>query len=125
MGNDGGGIGNGGTLTVTNSTVAGIGGSSPMSTIAVNNSTIVGDAFGGVQEASSKATLANALIRGSCTNIVTSLGYNLESTGNTCGFDQPTDQVNVNADDLKLGPLADNGGPSRRTRFCLAALPST
>jgi hypothetical protein len=30
----------------------------------------------------------------------------------SCGFDQPTDQVNVSAEDLKLGPLADNGGPT-------------
>jgi hypothetical protein len=39
-------------------------------------------------------------------------GGNIESPGDTCGFDQPTDQVNVSADDLKLGPLADNGGPT-------------
>jgi hypothetical protein len=42
----------------------------------------------------------------------TSLGYNIESPGNTCGFDQVGDQANVSADDLKLGPLQDNGGPT-------------
>jgi hypothetical protein len=39
-------------------------------------------------------------------------GHNIESPGNTCGFDQPTDQVNVSAEQLKLGPLQDNGGPT-------------
>jgi len=32
-------------------------------------------------------------------------GYNICSPGDNCGFDQPTDQVNVSAGDLKLGPL--------------------
>ena len=39
-------------------------------------------------------------------------GYNIESPGDTCGFDQATDQVNVTTEDLSLGPLADNGGPT-------------
>ena len=43
---------------------------------------------------------------------IVSNGYNIESPGNSCGFDQPTDQVNVSADDLMLGPLQDNGGPT-------------
>jgi hypothetical protein len=41
-----------------------------------------------------------------------STGGNLESAGHTCGFDQGTDQVDVSPDDLNLGPLADNGGPT-------------
>jgi hypothetical protein len=44
---------------------------------------------------------------------ITSLGYNIESPRDTCGFDQPTDQVNVTAEQLKLGALADNGGPTQ------------
>jgi hypothetical protein len=43
---------------------------------------------------------------------VTSGDFNIESPGSTCGFDQPSDQVNVSADDLSLGPLQDNGGPT-------------
>jgi hypothetical protein len=39
-------------------------------------------------------------------------GGNIESPGDTCGFDQTGDQVSVSADDLKLGPLQDNGGPT-------------
>jgi hypothetical protein len=44
--------------------------------------------------------------------VITSGGGNIESPGDTCGFDQPTDLVNVTAEQLKLGPLADNGGPT-------------
>jgi hypothetical protein len=40
--------------------------------------------------------------------IVHSAGYNLDS-GNSCGFNQSTDKINT---DPKLGPLADNGGPT-------------
>jgi hypothetical protein len=34
------------------------------------------------------------------------------SAGDTCGFDQATDQVNVSPEALRLGALADNGGPT-------------
>jgi hypothetical protein len=58
------------------------------------------------------------LIDGACTQpegadaTWTSNGYNIESPGDTCGFDQEGDQVDVSADDLKLGELADNDGPT-------------
>jgi len=39
---------------------------------------------------------------------IQSNGYNLDSE-NSCGFNQPTDQVNT---DPLLGPLQDNGGPT-------------
>jgi hypothetical protein len=39
-----------------------------------------------------------------------SLGYNIESPGDTCGFDQTGDQTSV--PDPMLGPLQDNGGPT-------------
>jgi predicted outer membrane repeat protein len=46
-----------------------------------------------------------------CNNHVTSNGHNLEddATGQ-CGFTGPGDQINT---DPKLGPLADNGGPTQ------------
>ena len=107
----GAGISNAGTMTLTNSTVSdnwsvGQGGilnhSSTQppytnSTITVTNSTVSGNAAAG----------------GDCVgSAVTSGGHNLESPGDTCGFEQPTDQVNVSVDDLNLGPLQDNGGPT-------------
>ena len=61
-------------------------------------------------------TLASTIVDGSCDRDVASdilsNGYNIESPDNTCGFDQEGDQVNVSTDDLNLGPLADNGGPT-------------
>jgi hypothetical protein len=57
-------------------------------------------------------SVRGSVIIGHCDVEVVSDGYNIESPGDTCGFDQGTDQVNVSADDLKLGPLADNGGPT-------------
>ena len=60
----------------------------------------------------SDAAIANTLIDGDCEiDSTLSQGYNIESPGDTCGFDG-TDLVNVSADQLKLGELADNGGPT-------------
>jgi hypothetical protein len=39
-------------------------------------------------------------------------GYNIEVGGDSCGFDATGDQINVSAEALNLGPLADNGGPT-------------
>jgi hypothetical protein len=103
----------GGTLTLTNSTVTGDGvGILNTATLTLTNSTVAGDSDG-IFNAGGTLTLTNSLVDGGCylegpDN--TSNGYNIESPGDTCGFDQLTDQVNVSADDLKLGPLQDNGG---------------
>ncbi len=43
---------------------------------------------------------------------LTSAGGNVESPGDTCGLTDPTDQTNVGAAALALGPLQDNGGPT-------------
>jgi hypothetical protein len=58
----------------------------------------------------------NSII-GSCVNsagaAAPSGGGNVESPGDTCLFNDPTDQVNVSALDLDLDVLADNGGPTK------------
>jgi hypothetical protein len=46
---------------------------------------------------------------------IVSDGHNIESPGDTCGFDQPTDQVNVARERLKLDRQADNNGGATRT----------
>jgi hypothetical protein len=66
--------------------------------------------------------IAHTLIDGECTNTCLGIasnatwvfhGYNIESPDDTCGFDPDgTDQVNVTAEQLNLGPLQDNGGPT-------------
>jgi hypothetical protein len=59
-------------------------------------------------------TSTNTIIDGVCGEnwMPVSNGYNIESPGNTCGFDQSTDKFNVSASSLKLAPLGLNGGPT-------------
>jgi hypothetical protein len=89
-----GGIWNGEPATLTNCTVSGN----------------TGDFAGGIYN-EGDLTLMSTLIDGECggPTDITSNGYNIESPGDTCGFDPDgTDLVNV--PDAMLGPLADNGG---------------
>jgi hypothetical protein len=119
----GGGIANTGTLTLTDSTVSGNtateGGGiwNGIGTLTLANSTVARNIAGygsGISASSEGAlTLINTLIDNDCEGKApTSGGGNLESPGDTCGFDQPTDQVNVSAGALALGPLQGNGGPT-------------
>jgi hypothetical protein len=120
---EGGGIRNEGTMTMTNSTVSGNtsdrdGGGiihARDGTLTIVNSTVSGNTamLGGTAIAvEGTMILTNTLIDGTCTNSVTSNGHNIESPGNTCGFDQTGDQVSVTTEQLNLGPLAANGGPT-------------
>jgi hypothetical protein len=67
---------------------------------------------GGIGGQPGQFTVTSSLIQGECAAGITSYGYNIESPGNTCGFEQTGDQVGVSTDELKLGPLQDNGGPT-------------
>jgi hypothetical protein len=82
------------------------------STIAANTATGRGDAVGVFY--GHGPTAINTLIEGDCSfafaSLFTSNGHNLESPSHTCGLSHPTDHVSVS--DLRLGPLADNGGPT-------------
>jgi len=107
--NLGGGIVNGGWMSIINSSVSG-------------NSADSGDAiaiYSWRSCADVYTEIANTLIEGDCDHTTfgsnlpwVSNGHNIESPGDTCGFNQDTDQVNVTAEQLNLGPLADNGGPT-------------
>ena len=117
----GGAIANLGTLTMTNSTVSDNANGGVWNIVdgiaTIVSSTVTDDGDNIVQVGLNPAlTVINSLVTGCLhtSGTVSSGGHNidLESSGNTCGFDQPTDQVNVSADDLKLGPLQDNGGPT-------------
>jgi len=124
-GESGGGIyvGHSGTLTVTNSTLSGnttqsCGGAIDVDgMVTVTSSTIMGntsnDCGGGLFNQGS-LSLASTIVSGNtandCDGEVSSYGYNLESPGDTCGLDGEGDQTGVPADQLRLGPLADNGG---------------
>ena len=108
-------------LTITNSTISGNTGgaiSNTSGTVMLRNATVSGGISSGtVGEVSSTVTAAT-LIDGVCVQegdgvTWTSNGYNLESPGDTCGFDPDKgDQINVSTDDLNLGALANNGGPT-------------
>ena len=112
-------------LTMVNSTVSGnrgdrVGGIQVHGMAILTSSTVSGNRSGessdifDLNSLGGTLTMTNTLVDGACKTFrnVVSNGYNIESPGDTCDFDQPTDQVNVSADDLKLGPLQDNGGPT-------------
>ena len=113
------------TLTVTNSTVslntARYGGgieNQADGLLTLTNSTVSGNAApngGGIYNVDGgELTASGTLINNDCLgDPALPGGHNIESPGDTCGFDQGTDLVNVSVDDLKLGPLQDNGGPTQ------------
>jgi predicted outer membrane repeat protein len=117
----GGGIANSGTLTLTNSTVSGnsalefgggIAGDGPLT---LTNCTLSENDAGmgsAIFMLADIATVRNTLVDGDCAGATTtSLGYNIESPNDTCGFDpEGTDLVSVPGP--VLGPLQDNGGPT-------------
>jgi hypothetical protein len=102
-----------GAATVINSTFSdnedfGIAGN-----ITVVNSTIVGsNAVADRPDENEAPIVRGTVISGACEAGVVSGGYNIESPGNICGFDQEGDQVDVTEGQLNLGPLQDNGGPT-------------
>jgi choice-of-anchor A domain-containing protein len=110
-GTGGGAIFNiGGTTTVTNSTFAnnrGTGGGAAISSSDTNNIKSTIKVQGSIFANNSDVTCINF---GS--NSITDLGYNL-STDGSCNFTAIGSVNNVSAADLKLGPLADNGGPTQ------------
>jgi hypothetical protein len=78
-------------------------------TVAGNESSEGGSIY--VSNPSLTRVVRNTLVEGSCGGeALESQGYNLESPGDTCGFDQTGDQSDVAPGALNLGPLEDNGG---------------
>ena len=71
---------------------------------------------GSIRNLRGTVTLTNTLVDDDCQvserPSIVSHGYNIESPGDTCGFDQAGDQSGVTAEQLNLGPLQDNGGPT-------------
>ena len=124
-GGEGGGIySEGGVVSLVNSTVSGNtaqdwgGGVFATGTLYVTSSTVSGNTApwaGGI--VGRDVLFTNSVVVGDCTprwsgesaTSFTSFGYNIESPGNTCGFDQTTDLFDVTAAELNLGPLQDNG----------------
>jgi predicted outer membrane repeat protein len=92
------------------------------STLSDNDATSAGSAVALSYSSSMvvKTTLVNAGSSAVATcsgnlNAIASLGYNLESPSSSClggTLPDPTDQFNVSAGALNLGPLQSNGGPT-------------
>jgi hypothetical protein len=94
----GGGIYNGSSLSINNSTLSG-------------NSAPSGDGggiFNGRTVTLQNSIVANSSSGGNCYGTMTSHGYNL-SSDNSCHFGQMGDLNNTNP---LLGPLQNNGGPT-------------
>jgi hypothetical protein len=118
---EGGGISNWGTLVLLNSTVSGNSAEAAggifqegvtaliSSTIAANTA-VIGSAVYDNTLGPVTQPFANSLIEGDCMGgqLTASASNNIESPGNTCGFDNHS----VTAEQLNLGPLQDNGGPT-------------
>ncbi len=110
----------GGQLALVNSTVSGNDGGIHIcdGEVTVSSSTVIADDRAIWPEDLLSGVFAdNSLIVGECSGtelpVVHSLGQNIESPGSTCGLDWETDQADVSAEELKLGPLADNGGGTK------------
>jgi CSLREA domain-containing protein len=108
---------NQGTLELTNCTVSSsatgvVSVFNNSGTMTILNSTLVHTAGTVVRTDSDPATLTNTVVVGSCyagsTGSFVSGGGNLESPGDTCGLDQPSDQVAV--PDADLRDLGMHGG---------------
>ena len=143
----GGGISNTGTMSIINSTVSG--NTAPASvrrgggiynnggTLTITNSTVSGNTAisngGGVHNNSGTTEMLNTIVAGNtassgpdCSGSPTSQGHNLIGNNSGCSFTSATDdQVGTAASpiDPKLGPLADNGGPTE-THALMAGSPA-
>jgi predicted outer membrane repeat protein len=97
---EGGGIYTGGELLLTSSTIAG--NDAPTGS-AIYDPGTPGDDL---------RSIMSTAVEGNCAgSALDSGGYNIESPGNTCGFNQATDQPAEGQ--LNLGPLQDNDGPTQ------------
>ncbi|MGB8221809.1 MAG: choice-of-anchor Q domain-containing protein [Polyangiales bacterium] len=118
----------GGTMTLTNSTVSGGSvlyecgsdangyGIGNHGTLIMTNSTVAANAFSGLDNRG-EAMVTNSVIDGGCIQfgddaVTVSGGHNIVGGTDACGFNESTDLVDVSASALALGPLAENGGPT-------------
>ena len=123
--NNGGGLWSGGgapTTTITNSTIT-------------NNTAAGANSGAGLLRNAGTVTMVNSLIAGNVNNTslpdvfavgdtgITSNGFNLIGNRGTLTFNATGDQSGTGAMPLNpvIGALANNGGPTSRTRYCLVA----
>ena len=118
----GAGILNAGSLTVVSSTLSGnvgtvAGGAifdvfgASLSSVTISDN--VADA-GSAISIGAYVTLESTIVDGDCVGAMpVTLGHNIESPGDTCGFNLASDRSEVSAGDLALGPLSIDVGMLR------------
>lgn len=120
-----------GPVTLINSTIMGNATGVFAQNATVTSSTIVGNNQG--VAAITTATVTASILSGNgglnCGSTVSDQGYNL-SSDNTCGFSAAGSRNNVDPSELRLGSLADNGGPTQTippmsNSVALDAIPTT
>jgi hypothetical protein len=112
-GSSGGGIFSSGWMSLTNTTVS-------SNTADSADAIEIGSYRGSCPYRDAYVEIAHTLVDGDCdkyaedgSNVTwVSNGYNIESPGNTCDFGRGTDQPGKTPEELNLGELADNGGPT-------------
>lgn len=136
----GGAIYNVGTVTIANSTfsgnsAAGGGGSiASFGTATITNSNFTGNSFGSglgsaISQNAGTLTIRNSiLLAGRCGGTITDGGYNLSADA-SCGFTAPGSVQNVTGEQLALGALGANGGPTltflpRNSSIAVDAIPA-
>ena len=122
----GGGIYNNALMDLTNDTISGnsatgsgggiyngtpaSGAQATLVNVTVSNNTAGSGLFNNTGNTLSlKNTIISGNNPGNCSGTITSYGHNLEQ-GNSCGLSSTGDLINT---DPQLGPLQDNGGPTR------------
>jgi hypothetical protein len=113
-------IQNEGTMTATNSTVSGNvpGGFYNIGTLTLTNTTMAAnDGHAIAIDKGGLLEIRSSIVDGLCATYglagIASFGGNIESPGDTCRFHrQAGDRVNVTEEQLNLGSLQDNGGPT-------------
>jgi predicted outer membrane repeat protein len=142
VGTSGGGISSGGTLAVTNSTISGnsagangggielTAGSLTLSNSTISNNTATSGSGGGIHRSAGTAALLNNIIAGNTgpsgrdlSGAFTSQGYNLVGNASGFSFTGITTGNLVGVTNPALGPLANNGGPTK-THALLAGSPA-
>jgi hypothetical protein len=104
------------SATISNSTVAdnpGRGIQHTAGLLRLNNVTLAGNnESGGEQLLAQSAFINHSIVKGACTGTGLAGNYSVESPGNSCSLGIGS-RASVLPEQLKLGPLADNGGPTK------------
>ncbi|MFW2389686.1 MAG: choice-of-anchor Q domain-containing protein, partial [Polyangiales bacterium] len=98
-GREGGGVYTGGALLLTSCTIA------------RNDAPVASAIYDPGTPGDDLRSIVNTAVEGDCAgSALDSGGYNIESPGDSCGFDEASDLPAE--DELNLGPLQDNDGPT-------------